>query len=141
MGVKVLSRIGFKELHTMSEVIKSVLSGLIILYYEGSKSVLAIDLIKWKERAVEEPDAENVIRGPREGFVENVYTNVMLLRRKLKTHNLIVEKRVLGRQSNTSIAIAYLDNIVNKKVLDEVKKRLEKIDVDAILESSTLNSI
>jgi spore germination protein KA len=136
--VKAAVKCGFKELHTMSEVIKSVLSGLIILYYEGSKSVLAIDLIKWKERAVEEPDAENVIRGPREGFVENVYTNVMLLRRKLKTHNLIVEKRVLGRQSNTSIAIAYLDNIVNKKVLDEVKKRLEKIDVDAILESSHL---
>ncbi len=81
-----------------------------------------------KKRAVEEPESESVVRGgPKEGFIEDIFVNKSLLRRKLRTNNLVFEDLVLGgKQTRTKISIAYLQGIVNKRLLEEVKKRLSK---------------
>jgi spore germination protein KA len=86
-------------------------------------------------RSVAEPDTESVIRGPREGFIENLRTNTSLLRRKIKNPNLVIEKLSLGKQTKTNISIAYVEGIVNQTVLKEVRRRLAKIDTDSILET------
>lgn len=123
------------ETKIMSTVIDDVLNGNTVLFVDGVATALLIDSKGWEKRAVSEPDTESVIRGPREGFIENIRTNTSLLRRKIKNPNLVFENISLGKQTNTNVAIAYIDGIVNQAVLGEVRRRLNKIDTDSILET------
>lgn len=117
------------------EAIDEVLSGCTALIYKNSKKAMIIEFRQWDKRSVDTPESEAVVRGPKEGFVESLRTNTALLRRKIKTPKLIIETSVLGRQTNTNIALAYVEGIVNTEVLETLKQRLSEIDTDAILES------
>ena len=117
------------------EAIREVLSGNTALFYKNEEKAFIIDFKQWDNRSVEVPEAEAVIRGPKEGFVENIRTNTSLLRRKIKTPKLIIESLVLGKQTNTSIALAYVEGIVNTEALEIVRARLAEINTDAILET------
>lgn len=125
----------------MQMVVSRILEGNVAVFDDNSEYVYTVEFKQWDRRGVTEPDAETVTRGPKEGFTESIVTNTIMLRRKLKTSNLTLEKMILGRQSNTLIAIAYLEDIVNQEVLKEVKKRLNKIDIDAILETGQIEQL
>lgn len=123
------------ETKTMSAIIDDILNGNTVMFVDGVDTALIIDSKGWEKRAVAEPDTESVIRGPREGFIENIRTNISLLRRKIKNPNLVFENISLGKQTKTNVAIAYIDGVVNQAVLGEVRRRLNKIDTDSILET------
>lgn len=125
----------FQEIDNIPEVVGRVLDGASALFFEGLSVAFVSELKHWDMRGVETPDAEAVIRGPKEGFNENLRTNTSLLRRKIKTPKLTIENLTLGRQTNTIIALVYIKGIVNERVLGEVRRRLARIDTDAILES------
>jgi spore germination protein KA len=97
--------------------------------------VFVIGMRGWAERNIDEPDTEAVVRGSREGFTETLRTNTALIRRRIKNPNLVFESFKIGKQTHTDICIAYIDDIANKKVIEEVKNRLNRIDTDCILES------
>lgn len=124
-----------KEVKMMSEVTDEILDGNAVIFIEGSHTFFVLDSKSWEKRAVAEPASESVIRGPKEGFVESLRVNTSLLRRKVKNNNLVFEGLKKGKQTKTDIAIAYIDNIVNKDVLAEVRRRINRIDTDSILES------
>ncbi|TWH45435.1 spore germination protein [Sporomusa sp. KB1] len=126
---------GVIETQTMSEVIDDLVNGNTVLFVDGVATAFLIESKGWETRTVAEPDTESVIRGPREGFIENIRTNTSLLRRKIKNPNLVFENITLGKQTKTNVAIAYIDGIVNQAVLGEVRRRLNKIDTDSILET------
>ncbi|CQR70686.1 Spore germination protein B1 [Sporomusa ovata DSM 2662] len=126
---------GVIETQTMAAVIDDLLNGNTVLFVDGVATAFLIESKGWEKRTVAEPDTESVIRGPREGFIENIRTNTSLLRRKIKNPNLVFENISLGKQTNTNIAIAYIAGIVNQAVLGEVRRRLNKIDADSILET------
>ncbi|MCF6463585.1 spore germination protein [Clostridium sp. Cult1] len=130
-----------KEIDSMENLIEDILSGNIAIFAEDLPLSYTIELSKWEKRAVEEPESEPVVRGPKEGFIEDIFVNKSLLRRKLRTNNLVFEDLVLGKQTRTKISIAYLQGIVNKRVLEEVKKRLSKIDIDGVLESGYIEQL
>ena len=125
----------------MTVVIKKILEGNLILFYDNMEKVFIIEFKSWDRRSVTTPESESVTRGPKEGFTENIQTNTSLIRRKLKTPNLTIEKMVLGRQTNTLIVLVYLEDIVNKLVLSELKRRLNTIDTDSILESGDIEQL
>jgi len=89
----------------------------------------------WPNRGVGEPSGETVIRGSREGFTETIRFNTALLRRRIRDVGLKIEGRQCGVRSKTDMAIVYIDDIVNTDVLEELKRRLDRIDIDAILDS------
>lgn len=125
----------YTKVTKVAELISGVLSGNTGVLYEGAKEALVADLKKWEMRGVEMPDSEGVIRGPKEGFTESIRINTSMLRRKIRTPDLVIENIVIGEQTNTKIGIAYINGIVNSKVLEILKERLSKINTDAILES------
>lgn len=118
---------------SMEATINSILNGNIAIFIDGLKVVLAIDIKNPPGRDVEEPTSESVIRGPREGFTESIATNLVLIRKRLKNINLKTESFVLGRETKTNVIIVYLANIAKKKNVDELKKRLQSIDIDAVI--------
>lgn len=111
------------------------LSGYTIMLIDSYDEAILLDTKGWEGRSVEEPKTESVVRGPREGFTESIYTNTQLLRRKIKNTNLKLENMTLGVQSNTEVSIAYIKGIANTDIVEELRKRLNRIKIDAILES------
>ncbi|MDR3587102.1 MAG: spore germination protein [Desulfosporosinus sp.] len=129
------------EISTSGEIVDAVLTGNVVLLLEGAAQALKIATKGFEGRIVSESVTEGVVRGPREGFTESLRTNTALLRRKIKTPTLKLEKFVLGRVTKTEVNIAYLEGTANPKVVDEVKKRISLIDVDSILESAYIEEM
>ncbi|KLU61589.1 spore germination protein B1 [Peptococcaceae bacterium CEB3] len=129
------------EIGSLGEVSEAVLTGSAVLLLEGSAQALKIGAKGSEARNVEEPVTEGVVRGPREGFTETLRLNTALLRRKIKTPDLKLEKCVLGSVTKTEVNIAYLEKIVNPKLVVEVRERLARIKVDAILESAYIEEL
>lgn len=89
-------------------------------------------------RGVSEPSSEESVRGPREGFIEHLRTNTSLLRRKIRSPRLKMKPMVIGKHSNTDIVVSYIEGLTNTDLVNEVVQRLEKIDIDGVLESGYL---
>ncbi len=87
------------------------------------------------------PTTQNVIRGPKEGFVEKTDVNISLVRRRLKTKDLRVENLTLGSVTNTKISLMYLDKIAKKEIIDEIRRRLNSIKIDSILDSGYIEEL
>jgi spore germination protein len=131
----ILSSAQVKQGTTFQEVIDQILAGGTILLMNGSKSALFISEQSWEQRSVEEPLSEAVVLGPREGFTENIRTNGSMIRRRLKTTKLKFEYMKLGSLSQTEVMITYLEDIAQHSIVEEVRSRLNRIEIDAIEDS------
>lgn len=118
--------------------IQAVLSGDTALLIEGSPEGLVISTRGWETRDVSEPITEGAVRGPREGFTETLRTNTALLRRRLKSPELRIETRVIGRVTRTDVALVYLKGLATEDLVAEVRQRLNRINTDSVLESGYL---
>lgn len=124
-----------KEASDYSELYTSLLSGDTVILIDDLSTVFLASSRKWESRSVDEPTTEAVIRGPKEGFTENLIVNTALIRRKIKDKNLWLETKEIGTISKTSVSFMYLKGIANDQVINEVREKLSKIDTKAILES------
>ncbi|MDD4716457.1 MAG: spore germination protein [Oscillospiraceae bacterium] len=125
----------FTTANDFDSCVSSITNSNILVFYENSGIAYIVDIKAWDKRSVEQPDAESVIRGPKEGFTECLRTNTSLIRRKIKNPALVFEDLQLGRQTNTTISLVYIHGIVNRRILKDIKEQLSKIDIDAVLES------
>ncbi|MEW9699852.1 spore germination protein [Paenibacillus sp. SI8] len=119
-----------------SSVLAAVLHGDTAILIDGVDEALLANTSGSETRSIEEPQTQTVIRGPKEGFTENIRTNTMLLRRKIRSPDLRFESLKIGRYTQTEVNVAYLDGVANEQVLEELKRRLHAIDTDSILESA-----
>ncbi|MFF2015289.1 spore germination protein [Paenibacillus sp. NPDC058177] len=120
----------------VSQIIRNILEGDVAIIIPGRKSVMSFSIPDLPKRSLEESSSEPVIRGPKDGFIENISTNISLIRTRLKTSKLKVEFITVGRYSQTRIAITYLKGTAQEKIVDEVRKRLNSIQLDDVLESA-----
>lgn len=124
-----------EEVDSLDMCINYLLSGDTILFIEGYNKAIKIGTRGWETRSVDEPQTEVVVRGPREGFVETLPTNMALLRRRVKNPNLKFERLVLGEQTKTDVLVCYIKGLAHDDIIKTVKRRLKRIKTDAILES------
>lgn len=129
-----------KEVKKMYEIIDSILDGDAVFFIDDLCKAYAVSSRGWNKRAIEEPSSESVIRGPKEGFIESINVNRSLIRRKIKNVNLIIEEIKIGRQTKTTINIVYISGIANISILKELKRRLNEIDTDAILDAGYIEA-
>lgn len=120
------------QVEKIEEVITQVLSGLIAVVIEGSEKALIVDVRSYPGRQPEEPDTEKVVRGSRDGYVENIVVNTALTRRRIRDGRLRFEISKVGKRSKTDVAVAYIDGIADPDLVEVVKKELAAIDVDGI---------
>ncbi|MBU3099083.1 MULTISPECIES: spore germination protein [Clostridium] len=119
-------------------VVDHLKRGKTAVLINGDLEVIIADTAGGVQRAIMEPMNETAAKGPRDGFVENLEVNISLIRRKVKDKNLTIELFNLGSRLQSDLAIVYIDDIVDKHVLEELKKRIEAIDVDAVLSAGKL---
>lgn len=122
------------------DVKEKVLKGSVVIFMSNSESFLAIDILKFNTRIPAEPPTSSVILGPREGFTEDIKTNMTLLRRRFYSDKLVFKNMFLGSCTGTQIVIAYLDGIADKKIVKEIQKRLSKIEIDGVIDAYYLIS-
>ena len=120
---------------TVEDAADACLMGDTVLLVDGLAECAYINSKGFEKRAVTEPQTETVVRGPREGFTEVLRVNTSLLRRRLKTPHLRLDMMTIGKRTHTLVCLAYLDNLASPALIREVKRRLETIDTDAILNS------
>ena len=125
----------YKEVQSLEDLFAEMSRGSTALLFDGTPKAILVETQGWETRAIEEPDAEKTIRASREGFVENIKTNVGIIRRRIRTPNLWIENLQLGSLSRTEMAFAYIKGLAGEEMLEEVRSRLERIDIDAIQES------
>ncbi len=128
------------EVTDLSELSKLVMSGFAAVLPDGANKAVAVGVQGFAYRGVEEPDTESVQRGSREGFVEPLRINISMIRRRLKTPMLKFETMTLGYTSNTDICICYLRNAVSDEILDTLRTRLKKVDLNTLFASGYLLS-
>ncbi|MGE5626799.1 MAG: spore germination protein [Solirubrobacterales bacterium] len=124
-----------KSTKSMKDSIKAILSGDTVMFLDGLLEAFVIGTRLWPARSVSEPSGETVLRGGRDGFTETIRFNTALVRRRIRDTRLRVVSKSIGTRSKTDVAFMYIEDIVNKDVLEEVNKRVEKINIDAILDS------
>ena len=120
-------------LKNYESVKNQVLSGLSALFIEGCSECIVMETRGYEKRNVEQPITERVVKGSQEGFSENLRTNLTLIRRIIKNENLITEMLPVGKTNNANCAVLYMQGIANPKVVNEVKRRIKRIDTDIIL--------
>ncbi|EKN66556.1 spore germination protein KA [Neobacillus bataviensis LMG 21833] len=130
-----------KEIYYIVDVFQQISMGNPIILIEKQTKGISIGLPKWEKRSIMEPDAESVIRGPREGFIETVRVNTSLLRRKIRHPLLKMKPMTIGRYTETQIIISYIEGIADITLVDEVTSRIERIKMDGILESGYIEEM
>lgn len=129
----VLETSKLKDLNNAKQEIEEKLfSGELLVFGHNSHDLFFIPVSKLPKRSPEESNLESSIRGPRDGLVENIADNMALIRQRLKTSSLKSIEYSLGERSRTKIVLLYIDDILNPSILEDVKKKIEKIKVDII---------
>jgi len=135
---QILSLAEVKKLQKLEEVCHHISSGDAVLLIEGCAAGLVTGTRSWSARPVQTPENEITIFGPKEGFTETLRFNTALLRRRLKSSSFKIEPLVIGRITKTDVVVCYIENIAQPELVAEVKARLEKIDIDAVLDTGYL---
>lgn len=125
----------YKDENELNSVINHLLMGNCIVAIEGLSHVIVFEYVKLSNfRSPDEPKNEKVIRGPHDGFIESLDTNLYLLRHRIKNRNLYIDYMTIGKESNTTCAVVYLHHLADRDVLTMVQERLKTITVDRILD-------
>lgn len=110
----------------MGQAVDGIISGEALIFMDGEDRALLVGVKSLQGRQVEEPDTETSIRGSREGFVENLLTNMVLIRKRIKNPDLKMEIMQLGERTKTDICICYIKGLANQEIVKEVRERLKK---------------
>lgn len=120
------------KLKNLGEAIDRLLTGTVIIFVEGYAEAIALDVRTYPGRTPQEPDTEKVIRGSRDGFVENIIVNTALTRRRIRDERLRFVKLTVGVRSKTDVMIAYLKDVANPDLINVIKKEIEAIEIDGL---------
>ncbi|MBQ9790471.1 MAG: spore germination protein [Clostridia bacterium] len=124
-----------KKIYSKDEAMDEIFKGNAIIIDESADFCLLISVAGGMKRAIQEPPTSAVVKGPREGFIEDIHTNKALIRKRLKTQDLSIVELQVGEKTKTIVNILYLSSIADEKIVSAVKARIEEIDIDGILDS------
>ncbi|ANB59330.1 spore germination protein [Anoxybacteroides amylolyticum] len=116
-------------------------NGDLLIYFQEADVLYSLTLANPPNRTPEEPNTEVSIRGPKDGFIEEISKNVALIRKRMKSHQLAYELFVVGTRSQTKVGLLYVKDIANTQIIDEVRKRILNLNMDAITSTNQLEEL
>jgi len=127
-----------EDANSVEDAVVGILDGKVCVVLD--EEAILIPVFGAQKRGIEEPPTSRVVKGPREGFVEDIGTNVGLVRKRLKTPNLQIEDVFIGKQTHSRVSLFYLKDIARPDIVEAVKQKLETINIDAIIDSYYIES-
>lgn len=125
----------------LGDVLKHITEQNVVLLVDGEVEAAALSAVSRRERAIEEPSTEAVIRGPKEAFNENIGTGIGLIRRRLPTPSFKMENLTIGTYTKTRVTLCYIEGIADPAILQEARNRLGRIQIDGVLDSGYLQEL
>ncbi|MCJ8013731.1 spore germination protein [Paenibacillus sp. KQZ6P-2] len=119
---------------TIKDLFSRLFAGNAILLIENESKGLWIDAAGWEQRSVTEPQSHSVVRGPMEGFTENIRTNTAMIRRRIRDPRLWIESKEIGTVTHTTVSFMYIKGLADEGVVEELRTRLDRINMDSVLE-------
>lgn len=123
----------------LSAIPDKIVTGETAFLCDGVNVAFTFALKKYEKRSITEPPTSTVIKGPREGFVESLPVNVSLIRRRLKSPDLVFENMQVGRYSQTTVSICYVRGVADKTLVKKLKRKISSVKIDAVLDSSYIS--
>ncbi len=125
-----------EKLEDEQSVKKAITQNKILIFSNNqTDACLSVDIVDYPARLPQEPPTSAVLKGPREGFVEDIRTNITLIRRRLATDKLVLKELSVGKYTQTKVVISYIEGIASKAVVCSIKSRLEKINIDGVIDA------
>ncbi|XQY90889.1 spore germination protein [Metabacillus sp. HB246100] len=121
-----------EEVETMEDGKKELLMGNSLLLVEGSKYPLRVTASGFEKRSVDRAQDENILKGPKEAFIESINVNISLVRKQLRSNELITEYLTVGESGLSKVALLSMKDTVNPQLVEKVKKRISQIKKDEI---------
>ena len=121
-----------KKINLVQDMVYALFDGNTLVMVEGIAEVLAINIIGGVQRNPDEPPVERTLRGSREGFIEDLPSNISMIRRRLRDPNLVIEKSIVGKRTRTELAILYIEDIADPEIVRNIKGKIDQIDIDGI---------
>ena len=137
----ILTTPNVKTTKSYQELLGAIIQGNAILLIDGFHEVIIVGVTEWAERSLEEPLGERSVQGIAFGFSEKAKTNINILRGIIKTEQFCVQKMTFGTKAKTDVFLLFINDIVDKGILNEVRNRIEKLDVKYILEARIVQEI
>jgi len=140
----VISDIAIHDLentNSLQHAVLALLKGSVAIFVEQQQSLLLVKIPSDQYRSLSRPENESQVIGPQVGFNESLSTSLSLIRKYISTPDLCNELYILGKRTNTAVSLIYINGIVSDELLNRLKKKLESIDVDGVLDSSVLNQL
>ena len=130
-----------KQAENFDDAVKEILDGNSLLLIDGLALGFIVGAKSPPTRAVIEPPTDVAVKGPREGFIEDIKTNMGLVRKRLKTPDLRFEMLKVGKRSDTNVALCWLNGISNEDVKEDIKEKIQQIQIDNVPESSYIAAL
>ncbi|MDF2652969.1 MAG: gerXA [Paenibacillus sp.] len=128
----------FEIIRTASEMVARLFTGSLIIYREGAAAFWVVDISNVPQRSLQESNTEISIKGPKDAFTEDLFTNISLIRKRMQTGLLFCEQFVIGSLSKTQVSLLYLSHKANPEMIVEARKRLETFQTESVVSSGQL---
>jgi len=128
--------LNMKKAHDLSDALSGLLAGLFLIVSNEVGFSVLVDMRAPEHRSITEPTSENIIKGSKDCFVENLRTNTATLRQKIRSADLKFEEFTVGRRTNTTVALTYMDGIANDSLISSIREKIESIDIDRLISAS-----
>lgn len=123
---------------TADALVSDLTAGCAALIFETLGVALTFETKSQTGRPVQEATIEKAVKGPRDAFCETLRVNTALVRRRLRTPKLKLTEQTAGRESNTRVALLYIEGIAKPSLVEAVRSRLAAMDLDAVLSAGDL---
>lgn len=120
-------------IENLDDIVTMIKRGRTAILINGMTKAILIDATGGDFRSIIEPENETTVKGARDGFTENLETNITTIKRRVKDKDLVIETFTLGRRTQSEVAAFYIDSIVDKNVLNELRKRIKAVDIDGAI--------
>lgn len=127
-----------KEAENIDDAILEVMSGNTLVLIENSNKILVVSSKGFPKRGVSKPETEIAVQGPQEAFAESLRINTVLIRRRIRSTELKCVQKKVGEISRTDVAVMYMENKADKRLVKKICNMLDKIDADMIYDSGFL---
>ena len=132
---------GLKRVESKEKLIAEIFTGRLMILFHEEQFLFSTDISKRPQRNPEETSTEVSIKGPRDDFIEDIVTNIALIRKRLRTNSLAIKKYEIGVRTQTQVAVLYIDDIVNPDIINIIDKKMQRIDIDGIYSGTQLKEL
>ncbi|WP_144510310.1 spore germination protein [Bacillus sp. FJAT-22090] len=129
------------ETTNIPEITSKIIAGQTLLYFQQSNLLLSVDTYSAPTRTITNTETESTVIGPQDAFTESLETNISLVKRRIKNPMLKNEEHIIGTETNTKISIMYVENLVNKENLDNLRNRVDKLHFPSFTDISILKQL